>query len=225
MHNLSSNKPSIILYDATLGGTPDTQGKLVYRTSPDTAATQFFADGSTTLDSTAIQIDAAGYFGNPKIIPALDRAAGFRLSFTVQLIEERHADSDKDGDGVGDRAGFSVIALSSDLHGIELGFWPEQIWAQEDGAAEPPSGTLFTHAEHAYFDTTRLIGYALAIQGDRYDLAADGQSILSGRLRDYTAFEGPVNPYRTPNFIFLGDDSGSAQAKIRLAYVALTSST
>jgi len=53
------------------------------------------------------------------------------LSFTVQVVEEYHADSDKDGDGVGDRAGFSVIALSSDAQGIEVGFWKDQIWAQE----------------------------------------------------------------------------------------------
>jgi hypothetical protein len=32
---------------------------------------------------------------------------------------------------------------------------------------------------------------------------------------------GPVNPYRTPNFIFLGDDTSSAQARIKLAYVAV----
>jgi hypothetical protein len=39
------------------------------------------------------------------------------------------------------------------------------------------------------------------------------------------SFEGPVNPYRTPNFIFLGDDTGSARAKIRLAYVAVSRPT
>ena len=222
MHNPTSKETSIVLYDAALGGTPDTQGKLIYRTSPESSATQSFASGRTRLDSTANQKDAAGYFANPKAIPALERTAGFKLLFTVQLIEERHSDSDKDGDGVGDRAGFSVIALSSDLRGIEVGFWPDQVWAQEDGSAEPPSGTLFTHAEHAPFDTTRLTAYTLVVQGDGYDLSANGHSVLTGRLRDYTTFEGPVNPYRTPNFIFLGDDSGSAQAKIQLAYVALS---
>ena len=60
------------------------------------------------------------------------------------------------------------------------------------------------------------------MRDDRYELSSDGVSILRGRLRDYTAFEGPVNPYRTPNFIFLGDDTGSARAVIRLMYVALT---
>ena len=215
----------IILYDAALGGTPDTQGKLVFRTSPEATATQVFADGCTTLDSMARQLDSAGYFAVPRSLPALDRAAGYALRFSVQLISENHADSDKDGDGVGDRAGFSVIVLSSDTRGIELGFWEDQIWAQEQGAAEPPAGTLFTHGESASFSTTgRMHTYTLAVRADEYELSGDGVLILRGQLRDYTSFEGPVNPYRTPNFIFLGDDTGSARGVIRLAYVALATS-
>src|SRR5438046_1464383 len=149
-----SDKASIILYDAALGGTPDTQGKLTYRDARAAAATQSFADGCTTLDTMINQQDSAGYIADPRAIAALGRQNGYMLHFTVQVAEEYHADSDKDGDGVGDRAGFSVIALSSDTRGIELGFWPDEIWAQEDGAAEPPAGTLFTRAEHAAFDTT-----------------------------------------------------------------------
>jgi hypothetical protein len=217
-----SDQASIVLYDAALGGTPDTQGKLTYRDARAAAATQLFADGCTTLDTMTNQQDSAGYIANPRAIPALDRQNGYTLRFTVQVAEEYHADSDKDGDGVGDRAGFSVIALSSDTRGIELGLWPDEIWAQDDGAAEPPAGTLFTRAEHAAFDTTNLTTYTLAVSGDTYELSCDQHSILRGRLRDYTTFEGPVNPYRTPNFIFLGDDTGSARAKIRLAYVAVS---
>jgi hypothetical protein len=161
---MNNTDHTIILYDAALGGTPDTQGHLAYRASPDAAATQTFADGVTTLDTTARQADAAGYFADPRAIPALDRAAGYALSFSVQLVAERHIDSDKDGDGVGDRAGFSVIALSSDTQGIELGFWPDQVWAQEQGATEPPAGTLFTHAESAPFDTmSALVTYTLMV--------------------------------------------------------------
>jgi hypothetical protein len=218
-----SHEEIITLYDATLGGTPDTQGKLAFRASPDAIATQIYADGCTILDSIASQTDAAGYFADPRAIPALDRTTGYALRFTVQVVAEYHADSDKDGDGIGDRAGFSVIVLSSDTRGIELGFWEDQVWAQEQGAAEPPAGTLFTHAESARFDTTsRMITYTLAMRNDQYELSSEGVTILRGRLRDYSAFEGPVNPYRTPNFIFLGDDTGSARAVIRLAYVALT---
>jgi hypothetical protein len=222
---MSNTKPenTITLYDAALGGTPDTQGQLAFVASPDAVAAQVFAAGCTILDSITDQTDAAGYFADPRALPALDRTAGYALHFSVQLVSEYHADSDKNGDGLGDRAGFSVIVLSSDIKGIELGFWEDQIWAQEHGAAEPPSGTLFTHAESAPFDTTsRMLAYTLAVRDDRYELSSDGVSILRGRLRDYTAFEGPVNPYRTPSFIFLGDDTGSARAVIRLMYVALT---
>jgi hypothetical protein len=218
-----SKTSTILLYDAALGGTPETQRKLAFRASPGALVTQSFADGATTLDTLANQADAAGYFADPRALPTLDRQRGYSLRFTVQVVEEYHADSDKNGDGVGDRAGFSVIALSSDTKGIELGFWADRVWAQEQGAAEPPGGTLFTHAESAVFETTSaMVAYTLAVRGDEYELSSDGGPILRGRLRDYTAFEGPVNPYRTPNFIFLGDDTGSARAVIRLAYVALT---
>jgi hypothetical protein len=45
--------------------------------------------------------------------------------------------------------------------------------------------------------------------------------ILSGPIRDYTAFNGFPNPYRTPNFCFLGDDSSSAGAMVNIADVTL----
>jgi hypothetical protein len=216
-----TDQQPLVLYDAALGSTPDTQGRLAYRASPDAAATQSYVDGATVLDTSARTADAAGYFADPRNLPPLDRTAGYTLRFTVQVAYEDHSASDKNGDGVGDRAGFSVLVLSADRLGIELGFWQDQIWAQEEGPAEPPAGALFTRAEHAPFDTSALTSYTLAVQGDAYALAADERPILRGRLRDYTAFEGPVNPYRTPNFIFLGDDTGSAQAIVHLSYVAL----
>lgn len=213
---------TVVLYDSALGGTPNSQGRLHYLTSPGSVAVQTVVDGATTLDSTQNQIDAAGYMLAPTYSPQLDRTSGYVLEWTLQLVSEIHADSDKNGDGIGDRAGFSVIVLSDDLYGIELGFWQDQIWAQEDGAAEPPHGTLFTHAEGAAFDTTHsLMHYTLTVQDDTYRLSSAGTTILSGTLRRYTAFEGPVNPYRTPNFVFLGDDTGSAQAIIRLGYVSM----
>lgn len=218
----SSHLTTLVLYDSALGSTPDRQGRLHYLTSPGAAAVQMVVDGATTLDSSPNQSDAAGYMLAPTYLPLLDRSSGYALEWTLQVLSETHADSDKNGDGVGDRAGFSVIVLSDDLYGIELGFWPDQIWAQEDGTAEPPHGTLFTHAEGSAFDTTQgLIHYSLAIQDDTYRLSSNETTILRGALRRYTSFKGPVNPYRTPNFVFLGDDSGSAQAIIRLAYVSM----
>jgi hypothetical protein len=61
----------------------------------------------------------------------------------------------------------------------------------------------------------------LAVLGDDYALSSAGIPIVSGKLRDYTAFSGFPDPYKTPNLIFLGDDTSSASAKISLAYVAV----
>lgn len=216
---------TVVLYDGSLQpGTPDTQG-FSYLARPKTGpllARQSFADGVTTLTTTLQTGDSAGYFARTERLPPLDRAAGYSVRFTVQLTAEDHAGSDKNGDGISDRAGFSIIALSSDTRGIELGFWGNEVWAQADGASEPPpnSNTLFTHAEGATFDTmARLTTYELHIMGDAYTLSSGELAILSGPLRDYRAF-GQF-PYIVPNFLFLGDDTTSASATIRLANVAV----
>jgi len=197
------------LYDGALGGTPDTQG-LLYPETFAVSATQTFSNGVTILDTTPLQSDLAGYIGNPASVPALDRTSGYTLTFGVQVVSEAHSNNN--------RAGFSVIALSQDKLGIELGFWSDHIWAQEGGTSN-----LFTHAEDAPFTTTTgLISYTLAIHGGTYALSANGAPILNGNLRDYSAFVGPIDPYETPNFIFLGDDTSSAKAKIKLAAFAVT---
>jgi len=209
-----------VLYAGTLGTLPGAQS-FDYFAVPGTA-TQTAAGGVTTLDTTALAGEAAGYSAKAAAVPTLDRAAGYALTVTAQLQTESHAGSDKDGDGLDDRAGFSVIVLSSDLRGLELGFWTNRVWAQADGAAVPPTGRLFTQAEGAVFDTTRLVTYTLFVRGDTYTLAGDGQALLTGDLRDYTAFTGFPDPYETPNLIFLGDDTTSASAAVRLARVEVT---
>lgn len=189
------------------------------------SATRAPSGGATTLDSSGNKGISAGYFaaqggflGSTAPVPALDRAIGYTVSFTVQVELEDHAGSDRNNDNVDDRAGFSLIVLSSDKRGIELGFWANRVWAQEGGSGN----TLFTQAEGAPFNTQAgRIPYALAVQGNSYTLSSSGTPILSGNLRDYTAFSGFPDPYETPNLIFLGDDTSSASAKIRLAYVAV----
>jgi hypothetical protein len=119
------------------------------------------------------------------------------------------------------RAGFVALVLGNNRRGIELGFWLNEIWAQEGGVDD-----LFTHAEGAAHDATAaLTEYALAIQGDNYTLSAAGSPILSGPLRPPPAFTGPIDPYETPNFLFLGDNTRSAAANTELAYIALTGAT
>jgi hypothetical protein len=197
----SATAATITLYDGALDtGTPDTQG-FFYLTQPASPqARQSFANGATTLTTTLQISDQAGYFANPFQMPQLDRAAGYSVRFTAQVLAEAHNDND--------RAGFSVIVLSNDLKGIELGFWQDQVWAQ--------SGPQFTRAETVTLDTTAgLIAYELAIVGDSYTLTG-GSAMLSGLLRDYSSFG---DPYNRANFLFLGDDTSSAGARIRLAKV------
>lgn len=204
---------TIILYDGAVGGTPDTQG-LYYQTWPliDAAANQTFADGVTILDTTPVMAEYAGYATDE--LPALERQAGYSTEFTVQIVAETHVRQN--------RAGFGVTILGEDLQGIALNFWQDEIWASEGGSDE-----LFEHAEGVPFDTTAaLIRYNLVIEGESYMLFANENHILSGPLRDYTAFEPPpgfpFNPYTIPSSLGLGDNTTSASTQIKLAYVGVT---
>ena len=58
--------------------------------------------------------------------------------------------------------------------------------------------------------------------GDTYTLTANAEPLLTGPLRDYSAFAGFPDPYETPNFLFLGDNTTSAQARVRLRFVSVT---
>jgi hypothetical protein len=128
------------------------------------------------------------------------------LSFELEIRDEDHASQD--------RAGFSVILLGEDLLGIELGFWEDRIWAQ--------SGPTFQQAEGVDFTTNGGENlYELWIQGLEYALLANGSEILSGATRDYSSASPTVDPYDTPNMLFLGDDTGSASADFTLGRITL----
>lgn len=198
------------LYDDTLGNTPGVQPWLFFGNDA------LLRGGSFTETAVAAGVQlltdnpvSAGY-GNYQFLslknpafPLLDRNTGFSLSFELRLNSESHANNN--------RAGFSVILLGSDLMGIELGFWGDEIWAQ--------SGADFLHAEGAVFDTTAAeVLYRLQILGSSYTLLANGNPILTNSLRNYSAFG---LPYNLPNFLFLGDDTSSAGADITLGRVEL----
>lgn len=203
-----------LLYDGALNtGTPQTQS-FIYLPLPITGnqVTQTFTNSLTELDTTAQVSDYAGYFAKSDLYLPLDRADGYAVRFTAQVVSETHLSRD--------RAGFSLLVTSNDKRGIELGFWGNEVWAQEGGANRP-----FTHAEGATFTTTAaLLDYELAVFSNTYTLTANSMVVLSGPLRDYTTAPHPplpLNPYTTPNLLFLGDDTSAAEAEIRLAYVAV----
>ncbi|HNU99180.1 MAG: hypothetical protein KA191_04000 [Verrucomicrobia bacterium] len=168
-------------------------------------AVQALADDAVCLDTWSSALEQAGYGRTTPI--ALDRSAGVTVLFAARVDQESH--------GGPDRAGFSVIALGCDQRGIELGFWTNVVFAQSDLP-------LFTHAEDALFDTrTAFVDYALTLRRDRYQLRANGKTILEGPARDYTAFSGTIDPYETPDFVFLGDDTTSARAVVWIRRVVL----
>ena len=209
---LASSAGAAVLYDGAIGGTPNTQG-WNYLTDPlgGASATHSESGGVTTLDTTPVTADSAGYFSEiPQFgllkhpsLGALDRndGDGFTLRLTAMVVSELHTSID--------RAGFSIIVLTSDNKGIELAFWPGTVWAQS---------TTFTHAEEIAFATNAaMVVYDVAVQDNGYDLYADDALILSGSLRDYSAHPHPV--YSETDFLFFGDDTSSAQAEVDISYV------
>jgi hypothetical protein len=187
-----------LLYDPASGQLPDhADWGWSYLSLPTAASRSVDAVGGfTTLDTTAGNNIQAGY---SLTSTPLDRLAGYTIRLDLRIADEAHARDD--------RAGFSLIALGDDRLGIELGFWDDQVWAQDVG---------FTRAEAAAFDTTATTRYDLAILGDSYTLFADGSALLSGVLRDYSA---SGLPYNVPNFLFLGDNTTSARGSAEIGRV------
>ncbi|MEG4470718.1 Ig-like domain-containing protein, partial [Microcoleus sp. AT9_B5] len=240
---------STSLYAGQLGTPPGSQPWMalgnVNQANPlgGVVATQTLNGGSTTLNSLANQSIYAGYsthtLGIPSLafspknaaVPVLDRTLGYGIRFDVKINSESHsfADSDKNADGLSDRAGFSLVAISSDgQKGVEIGFWDNEIWVQKDGVSD--SGPLFTHdiantsPDRWFGNTTQIASYELTVLGDNFTLFRNGTAILNNRpLRNYTSFTGTINPYQTPNFLFFGDDTTSASASFELKNLAVKS--
>ncbi len=182
-----------LLYDPASGQVPDaytpnpwSYGQIVLSGSASRTVTGGLLQFDTTSGSLRSGWSSTG--------GTMDHTSGYALSFGLQVVSETHASND--------RAGFSVIALSSDLQGVELGFWGTEVWAQNVG---------FTHGEgtSGFNPSSALISYELTIQGSSYTLAANSTPILTGSLRDYST---AGFPYTTPNFVFIGDNTFSAAA-------------
>jgi len=205
---------TLLLYDSASGTIPSAP-LMSFIDVPSGVALPTYSDGVTVMDSTTADKDTyAGWISTGATIPGfplMDRKAGFQVNFVLQLENESHANND--------RAGFSVLVLGEDARGIELAFWQGEIWAQNDD----DTGGLFTHGEGiAFATTTELISYQLTILDDTYTLTADTKQILTGPVRDYSQFDGFPDPYETPNFLFLGDDTTSGEARVRLSLVSIT---
>lgn len=215
---------------------PATQGWFVHPSltlntppnPPTPATTQTVGATGVTIDTTANQDIYAGYSNfflnltnqqytlvNPSF-PVLDHTQGYAISFNLQVLQETV-------EAGRDRAGFSVIAVSQDTgKAIEIAFQNGLIFGQSGAEA----AEFFRKAESITFDTTtQATDYRLEVQGDNYKLFANGTQILTGPLRDYTGFNTGIapDPYGVSNFVFLGDDTTSAQGEFRLTDVNLSS--
>lgn len=167
--------------------------------------------GKVTLDTTA---NPSGQIGWLNVSPlSLSPDSRPSVDFDLRVVNELHLSAD--------RAGLSVIVLGSEKKGVELSFWEDRVWVQNDNP-------LFTHGEEALFDTTRqgagvagLRRYRLTFESSTYRLSVDGQLVLTGPKRDYSAFNGFPDPYEIPNVLWVGDDTHSAQAKFEFSWFSV----
>lgn len=197
-----------VLYDGSTGQTPDQQGWL-YSVGMSVSVSQANTGAFTTFDSRDPKADQAGYARvvDPLMLE-MNRVDGFVVRFTVRVVQESHTSVD--------RAGFSVIAIAQDLKGVELAFWENEIWTQQDGSF------LFERnpAESVSFNTTTsLTQYELSVKGDGYSLSAAGMPDLEGTVKDYTPAVLPIDPYEIPRFLFFGDNTTSGEAAVELSFI------
>jgi hypothetical protein len=209
------------LYDGTSNVTPDSS-PWGWTFAGIGTVTPPGGTGATKLDTTAADAFQAGY---AMISPTgLYRTLGYNVRFDIKVVAENHSNpsADKNADSLADRSGVSVIVLGNDKKGVELAFWQTNVWTQSD---------TFLHSvsEDAAFNTTAagsgvggLIQYSLVVGGSAYSLFANGGTtpILSGLLHDYSA---SPNPYQTPNFLFLGDDTTSSRGSFQFSRFDVTS--
>lgn len=202
----------IVFYDADESQLPAEQPWLSYSSLG--VATQQSVDNGVRLGTeTLSQAGYSNYTATPQTLkksdfPALNREKGVELNFQLQVHSESHVSAD--------RAGVSVILLADDKKGVEIGFWKDEIWAQAD------TPDLFTHGESTAFDTTGgLVNYTIVLQGNSYMLYQNGTRILTGNVKDYSAFTGNPNPYILSNFLFFGDNTSSGQADVTLGRVTM----
>lgn len=189
---------SATLYDGSLGTTPSAQG---WSKGVVGLADESMIGNAVNLNTTVLgNGTSAGY---SVILADVDSTAGFGLRFQAQVLAESHS-------GNSNRAGFSVILLDNQHKGVELGFWTDQVWAQAVG---------FTKAESAVLNTTAMTDYWLDFSGTdyRFGTTASETPLLTGSLRDYSS-AGLV--YVFNNFVFMGDDTSSAQANFKIASVS-----
>ena len=200
----------VILYDGNLPSLPADQG-WIYRLEPPVVrnqSRQVLVDRAFNLNTSRNLADRAGYFvrlpqmnSHPQAPEVLNHRQGYRIGFTLSLLSERRTAPNQE-------AGFSLISLSHDLLGIDLGFGIDEIFARSAafGRAEENRALPFRI-------DTQYADFELDIRENEYRLSANGQEILAGSLRNYS---DAGEPYNVPNLLFFGDNAESAGASANL---------
>ena len=204
--------------------------------SDGTAVSPFTGTGQTIVtgqgvkvDTTANSAEYSGYsnynpssftYFNPAIFQAstLNQATGYSITFTVGLSNVVNSSTTADP-----RAAFSVIAVSSDKKGIEIGFRPTAIFSQSASFGIESETSLIS------IDTSISKDYTLTVFNDTYSLSlsSSGTPIINGALKNYvfdptlSSPSLPFNPYTTSSFLFFGDDTGKASGTFTLGNVTL----
>jgi hypothetical protein len=176
-------------------------------------------DQATHLDTRGQDGNQAGYT-NYRVnadFPELNRHWGYTIGFTLAILEESQSQSRPE------RAGFSIIATSSDVgtgmpSSIEIGFQNGRVFAQSSDFGPDVAD------ENTQFNPVgpKMIDYLLHVRDSSYELWADDDLILSGALHDYS---DTAVPYGIANYLFLGDNTTSAQASVLLQRVTVTAAT
>ncbi len=173
-----------------------------------------YSNHFSTLELSPLQVKTGALVN--ATFPVLERTTGYALDLGFRVLAEDHSIN-------GNRAGFSITLIGSDLMGIEIGFQSNRIFAQETGA-----GTFFTAAENTV-DVSALgllsdyHRWTLGVGGNNYTLSQGGINVLTGALRNYSGYTGlGEDAYRTPNFLFFGDNTTSAGSTYGINYAAIT---
>lgn len=200
---LTGSVSAQVLFDGAMG-TPPSGQTWTFLALP-SLASETFAEGAARLDTTVSGSIFAGWSRQSPV--PLDRNTGFAVEMEFLLESESHASTN--------RAGLSMIVLGQDRKGVEIGIWTNRVWVQADSP-------MFTQGEGTEVGVSG--GWRklrLAVAGDAYRVSLDGVEVLGGAVRDYTPFVGTIDPYETPNFLFIGDDTTSARGAYRLRKVEL----
>ncbi len=149
----------------------------------------------------------------PSFTTQLDARTGYSVAFTLQIISETSNPN---------RAGFSLLVISSNQTGVELGFRTNQIFAQSSS---------FLESNNSLLNTTTSRNYTLQVVNGQYTLldgATPVGSLNNQSLNNYSSFNPalsnpplPFNPYTTSNLIFFGDNTDQGTANFTISNISV----